>query len=320
MILSVRLAAGRRRFFCPAAAGVVASGTMSPMAADERLRRLAPLVAAAVGAALAIGPRLPQPEPAQIIAAALVGVAAALVAHAIAAARGAAGSVGGAAAGCWVAAAACEMTRAAAHVPTAAALAAAAMVAAVMGRAAARERALATPFVVVAPAACALAVLEPRAWALVAAAAVVIALRETAPERRYVAIAPALAALTAGVVTLLGAIGRAPGWAPASATVTPAAWLELAVDGMGPIAIVLAVTGAVSLAAERRARWLAAAMVGGLAGFAPLAAEPPTAALVGVALALGTTIAAAAVRVGRPRHQIVAAAAIGALMVTPFAL
>lgn len=294
---------------------------MSPMAADERLRRLAPLVAAAVGAAFAIASRLAGPTVTHMIAAALVGLAAALVAHAIAAARGGvAGSVGGAAAGCWVAAAACEMTRAAAHVPTAAALAAAAMVAAVMGRAAARERAIETPFVVVAPAACALAVLEPRAWALVGAAAVLIALREHAPKRRYVAIAPALAALAAGIVTLLTAVGRAPSWAPAGAMVTPAAWLELAVDGMGPIAIVLAATGAVSLASDRRARWLAAATAGGLAALAPLAAEPPTAALVAIALALGTMIAAAAARVGRPRHQIVAAAAIAALMVTPFAL
>ncbi len=337
---------------------------MSPqIAAEERLRRLAPLVAALAGLAMGLAPTIPAtPSEAQVAAAVLVAVAAGLVAHAIAAARGAAGVIGGAAAGVWVAAvatagggagevwAATTAGGGAGEVWAAATLATAAGAGAVLARAAmpvrTPEMRAGDPPIAAAPAAVTLVVMEPRAWAVASAIAALVALRDRG-RRRLLAVPAMMAATGAGVITLLGALGRAPAWAPGPARMGAEAWLEGAVDVMGPLAMVLAAVGVMSAAGERRARWLTVAIGAAMAAMVPLGGVtasgvttvradvgqlaqltnpahlapiiPPT-ALVGAGLALGVSVAAAAARVGRPRHQMVAAAAITALMIAPFAL
>ncbi len=291
---------------------------MSPqLTAEERLRRLAPLAVAAAAFALALTPGAAVPSRRQLAAGGLIALAGALVAHAVAG-RGASGAIGGAVAGLWLAAAAIT-TGAATDLPAAAGLAAAATVAAFLARAdAGPERAATPPPLATAPAAVALMILAPAAWALGAAAAALVAVRDRG-RRRWLAVAPALAAAAGAMLTSLAALGRAPSWAPTRSRLAVDPWLSAVIDHLGPVAIVAAAIGIGIVAADRRSRWLAAAVAGALASLAPLTTATPTAALVGVSVALGITVAAAGARVGRPRYQLLAAATLAALLVVPVA-
>ncbi|MCL4228903.1 MAG: hypothetical protein KJZ91_30920 [Myxococcales bacterium] len=290
---------------------------MSPhLAAEERLRRLAPLATAAAVAALILV-RRPAPTDAGIASAALVALAAALVAHAVGCARGPAGAIAGAVAGLWLAAAASAF--ALPSPAAAAATAAAAAVAVALARSDGRRERPEAPSFLTATAAVAAVALEPRAWALAAVAAAMVAWRERG-RARWLAAAPAVAALGGGALTLAAAVGHAPAWLPAWRPATAATWLADVVDGLGPVALVAGAAGVVLAAADRRARWTAAGVGAALAAALPLAAIPPGPALVGLALALGAALATIGARLGRPRHQALGALALAVLMVAPLAL
>ncbi len=306
---------------------------MSPhIAVDERLRRLAPIVTGAAGFGVAVlrmrGGGMTERE---LVVAAALGLGGALVAHAIATVRGTTGVIAGAVAGVWLAATAAAAAHASAHagadagahadagafaaagvdVNGAVALALAALVAMLVARA---DKVDTAPPILTVPVAVALVVMEPRAWALAAVAAGVIAWRD-AGRRRWLAAAPGVAAIAGGVLTLLATMGRAPAWAPELVRIDARVWLEGAVDGLGPVAIVVGAIGAVLAVSDRRARWTAAVIVGALAAGFPLTTSTPGAALVGVALALGVTLASVGARVGRIRDQALVGVALAAVLV-----
>jgi hypothetical protein len=300
---------------------------MSPLAAEERARRLAPLATGAAALAVALVPRAlagtsSAATRGELTAAALVAVAAGLLAHAVAAARGAAGVVAGTVAGLWLAAAAAASAGDAGATTSATALALAAGLVAVLARAAVDRAMLpATPTLATTPAAVALAVVEPRAWALVAVIAALVAVRERG-RRRWLAAAPALAAMGAGIVSLLAALGDAPSWASSVAAPARAeVWLRDGVDGLGPVALVLAAVGLAAAAGERRGRWALAGMAGALATLVPLAARPaPGAGMVGVATAIGVAMAVVGSRAGRLRQQVLVATAVAVVLVAPLVM
>ena len=289
---------------------------MSPhIAVDERLRRLAPIATGAAGFGLAVL-RLHAGgvSERELVVGAAIGLAAALVAHAIATVRGMTGVIAGAVAGVWLAAAAAAATAGAGagvDMTAALGLALAALVAMLVARA---DKVETAPPILTAPVAVALVVMEPRAWALAAVAAWMIAWRDTS-RRRWLTAAPAIAAIIGGVITLLAGIGHAPSWAPELARIDARVWIEGAVDGLGPVAIVVSAIGAVIALADRRSRWTAAVIVGALAAGLPLTPSAPGTALVGVALALGVTLASISTRVGRTRDQALVGVALAAVLV-----
>lgn len=302
-------------FFAPGSRGFYCGRVSPHMAVDERLRRLAPIATggAAFGLAVlrmrggvfgdgALGER-------ELVAAALIACAAALVAHAMATVRGSMGVIAGVAGGLWLAATAAA---AAAVSATAAVTAiAAGVLVVVLARADKLESA---PPLIAAPVAAALVIFDPRAWALAAAVAALIVWRDNG-RRRWLAAAPAIAATVGGVLTLLAALGRSPTWAPHVSRVAPTPWLNDTVDVLGPVAIIVGGLGAIIAIEDRRARWTSAGIVGALVAALPLTATVPSTALVGLATALGMSVTAISVRVGRMRQQALVGAAIAAVLV-----
>ncbi|MEZ4404050.1 MAG: hypothetical protein R3B06_28775 [Kofleriaceae bacterium] len=299
---------------------------MTPL--HRRWDTLAPVAIALVGAAtLAVTHGRPGATPAAAVpvagvlarlagadagptlAAALTGVAAALVAMTVAQVRaGWSGRLAGVVAAGWLVASAPARAMAAQLSTAAVATAVLAALVLAVSRIARGGGALAGRAAGVAGATAVL--VEPRAWPAVAVGAALILYR-VRRGARWGAGAAAAAGLAGVGWLVVAAIGGGPRWA---------AWrggapdLAAIVDGLGPLTLAIAVTGAASLAVGRGERWLAGALAALAVAGVPFAAPLAPGLVVAVAVTAGVAVAELLARAPAPRHQLVVAGSVLALL------
>lgn len=251
----------------------------------------------------------------QRIAAALIGLGAALIAATLAGARpGWPGRLGGAVAAIWLLACPPARALAATLTPATAAIPALAGLALAYDRVARGGGARAGRAAGVAAVSAVL--VDNRVWpaVLVTAALMLYRARRGARWGSGAAIAAALAALA-----WIGAAALAGG-PLASAPATTGGELGRFVDELGPLAIALAGAGAITALGARGDRWTLVLLTAIALAALPLGWPPAPGALVVIAAGAGLAVAELVGRAPQPRHQIVAAASVLAVVIVSVVL
>lgn len=264
----------------------LASSSPPPVAAGGQPAVLAPAAVARL---------LPVAEVAareQLVAAGLVALAAALVAWSIAAARGdRGGALGGLVAGLWLASTPPAWALAGAVSAATVALFAGALALAAHDRLARGGGPSAAGALGVGAALALLA--DPRAVLPLAVAVALIAYRGRRGAR-WVALAPALGGGLALAMIAAAAIVGGPRWPASPRELGLEPWLAVAVDELGPVALVVGGLGVAALCRTVGERWQGIALALAVATAAPPTVALSPVAVVALALGLGHATAQAA--------------------------